>query len=465
MARKGSEMRRFLAIVSVIVAVLIIAIVAYTTLDGARTLARDRERAEAAVLAEAESVINLTLFQTSQSQPQDPQRSTRALTYFNPQLLQTYQAGDTSMIFGLLMDVFAPLYGVNTQLITVDGGVVKSSLPEGVQPEDFPPPIEGERFQVVDQLGPLQGHFIAWYIDLTVPVTGQKATVTWIIDRTDEINRIESDYNRERSSLITREVSIGGGILILSLIIVLLGVRLLSRKYISGPMSRMQEKLLRAERLGALGELAGSVSHEMRNPLNVIKSSTFYLRGRLGEADDKVVTHLDRMERSVERADNIINDLLSYSKITTTNLQETDVRRLVETILSEIKVPEGVKVTVKAPDDLPALRVDPMLFGQVLNNLLLNSFQAMPQGGTVEVELAEEEGYVKATVRDDGEGISAENLPKVFEPLFTTKAVGTGFGLAVCKRVVEEQGGTIAIESEEGRGALATVRLPLKGGE
>ncbi len=461
--RTTGEMRRFLAIVAVILAVIVIATVAYSTIDGVSTLVNERNTSKDEVLREAESIVNVTLFNQSQSNA-DPQAVARRGQYFNLTMFQDYAAGNPTMIFGLVMDIFAPLYGINIQLITQNGQVVASQLPEGIVPEDFPPPQGSEQFQTVDQIGPLHGHFIAWYLTMPVP-GGPDALVTWIIDRTDQINAIDSRYNHAMSSLIIREVSVGGGILVLSLLVVFLGIAFLSRKYIVSPMNAMQDQLLRAERLGALGELAGSVSHEMRNPLNVIRSSAFYLRGRLGDTDEKVSTHLDRMERSVERADNIINDLLSYSKITTTLHEETDVKRLAETIISEMKVPEGVNVAVQAPAGLPAFRVDPILFGQVLNNLVQNSFQAMPQGGTVEVGLAEEGGQFKTTVRDDGEGISAENLPRVFEPLFSTKAVGTGFGLAVCRRIVEEQGGTIGIESTEGKGTTVTVRLPLKGGQ
>ncbi len=464
MQTERRDMRHFLTIVSIIVSVLIIAIVTYTTTTGVATLARNRERAKNAVLAEAESIINITMFQ-SQNRPRDPASTARAMALFVPEMLQTYQQGDPSMVYDLLVDVFAPLYGISMQVITMDGQAVRSSLPEGVTPEDLPAPVEGERFQAVDQIGPLQGHYIAWYIPLTIPVTEQQVTVTWIIDRTEEINRVESNYANDMSSLIIREVSVGGGILILSLIIVLWGVRLLSKKYIIAPMNSMQEKLVRSERLGVLGELAGSVSHELRNPLNVIKSSTFYLRNRLGDTDEKVVTHLDRVERNVERADNIINDLLSFSRTTSPNVQETDPRRLVEAVLAELKVPAGVNVAIESPPDLPELMTDAELFGQLLNNVLLNSFQAMPKGGAVEIELAAEGEYLKMAVRDEGTGISAENLPKVFEPLFSTKAVGTGFGLAVCRRIVEQQGGTIGIESEEGIGTLVTIRLPLRTGE
>ncbi len=226
--------------------------------------------------------------------------------------------------------------------------------------------------------------------------------------------------------------------------------------------NELQEKLIRAERLGVLGEMAGSMGHEMRNPLNVIKTSAFYLRGKLTDAEPKVMDHLDRVERGVERADNIITDLLSYSRIGTSMPQQVDMLKLVENNLAELTVPEGVTLEIKASDDLPAGWVDPAQYGQVLHNLLINSLQAMPEGGTIQVALARSGDYLQTVVRDTGAGISDEDLSKVFEPLFSTKAVGTGFGLAVCRRIVEDHRGTIAIESEEGKGTTVTVRLPLR---
>ncbi len=461
MARTNSEMRRFLTLVSVILVLLIIIVIAFSTTDGIATLNASKQKAEDQVVKD---VAGLGTLSTEQLLPGGGGASA-AVQYLNLAPFMAYASGDPSGVYGFVLNFLGPIYGVMAGTVSADGQVLASSLPQGMNPEDLPSAEGSENnFKVVDHLGSQQGHFIVWYIPWTAPVPGtnQMPVLTWVIDRTSQINQIDRNYNHDRNILVIRQISIGVGAMLLTLLIVLLGIRLLSKKYISNPMNKMQGKLLRAERLGALGEMAGSVSHEMRNPLNVIKSSAFYLRGRLGDTDEKVVTHLEKIDRSVQRADNIINDLLSYSKITATHPERTDTKRLVETILSEMKVPEGVDVTVRASDDLPPLWVDPLLVGQVLNNLLLNSFQAMPKGGTVEVGLAEEEGYFKATVRDEGEGISKENLPKVFEPLFSTKAVGTGFGLAVCKRIVEEQGGTIGIESEKDKGTLVTVRLPLK---
>ena len=224
----------------------------------------------------------------------------------------------------------------------------------------------------------------------------------------------------------------------------------------------LQEKLVRAERLAVLGELAGSVSHELRNPLNVVKSSTFYLRGRLGDGDEKVARHLDRVERSVERADRTIGDLLAFSRLRPTHLEKTHLETLAQRVVSDTRLPAAVQISVRAMEKLPEVRVDQVQFEQVLHNLILNSCQALDGAGHVEIGLSADSGGMVMTVQDDGSGIAPENLPKVFDPLFTTKAEGTGFGLAVCKRVVEEHRGTIEVESKPGAGAKVIIRLPLE---
>ncbi len=223
----------------------------------------------------------------------------------------------------------------------------------------------------------------------------------------------------------------------------------------------LQDRLVRAERLGVLGELAGSVSHELRNPLNVIKTSSFYLRSRLGDADEKIASHLDRVDRSIERADRTIGDLLAFSRLVPSRFEPTRLENVAGRAVGDVSLPPGVSIRVTADPSLPEVRIDQVQIEQVLHNLILNSLQAMNGSGSIELDIARDGAELLLTVKDDGAGIPPENLAKVFEPLFTTKAEGTGFGLAVCKRIVEEHGGTIELASE-GRGTTATIRLPLK---
>ncbi len=225
----------------------------------------------------------------------------------------------------------------------------------------------------------------------------------------------------------------------------------------------LQEKLLRSEHLAALGEVAGSVSHELRSPLSVIKSSVFFLDERLGEGDAKVTQHLERIERSVQRADRTINDLLAFSHVTPLETKPTDPLALVQGAVIEMRLPPEMRVRIEAEVGLPQVLVDPFYMEQVLHNVLLNAFQAMPEGGEAEVCIAPAGDRLLLTVRDTGCGISPEDLPRVFEPLFSTRVEGTGFGLAVCRRIIEELRGTISIESRQGEGTTVTISIPTAG--
>ncbi len=221
----------------------------------------------------------------------------------------------------------------------------------------------------------------------------------------------------------------------------------------------LQEKLLRAERLAAVGEAAGSISHELRSPLSVIKSSTFFLDEKLAVRDEKVTKHLERIGRSVERAERTINDLLAFSRMTPLQLIPISLAALVQGTVTEMRLPPEMQVRMEADEDAPFALIDPAQMELVLRNLLLNSFQAMPGGGEVEVCIKRDGEGLVLSVRDAGCGIASEDISRVFEPLYSTKAEGTGFGLAVCRRIVEEHGGSISLESAPGKGTTVSINL------
>ncbi len=245
-----------------------------------------------------------------------------------------------------------------------------------------------------------------------------------------------------------------------------------------------QERLLRAERLAAIGQLGASVGHELRNPLGVIKNSVYYLNMKLSHADEKVKKHLSIMEREIARSNKIISDLMDFARARKPTLQETDVNFLVQEALSRSQVPDKLEVITRLEERLPPLLADPGQIEQVFINLILNAVQAMassspsappfdsaqdrlrtgsvetPDGGRLEISTRAEDGYIVTEFRDNGCGISEENLDKIFEPLFTTKAKGIGLGLAVCKTIVEAHEGRIEVESEPGKGTIFTVKLP-----
>ena len=217
-----------------------------------------------------------------------------------------------------------------------------------------------------------------------------------------------------------------------------------------------------AERLATIGQFAASIGHELRNPLGVMESSLFLLRQHLGaEAASarNVVKHLDRIGGEIIRANKTIHDLLDLARNRPPRRERTDVRALVEATAATAMLPANVTVEVSAPAGL-TVDVDPNQFQQVLINLFTNSAQAMKDGGRILVEgTALPDGGARLRVRDDGPGVPVEARYRIFEALFTTKAKGTGLGLALCRRILEAHGGTIDLESTE-RGASFVLNLP-----
>ena len=222
-----------------------------------------------------------------------------------------------------------------------------------------------------------------------------------------------------------------------------------------------QEELVRKERLAILGQLAGGVSHELRNPLGVMKNSVYYLKMVLPE-DERVQKHLRIMEREVTTATRIVSDLLDFARAKPPSRAPTDLSELVREVLDRTPLAENVEVVARLAPDLPPVAVDALQVQQVLGNLITNGAQAMPEGGTLTIETARAEGGARVAVSDTGVGIAPENLEKIFQPLFTTKAKGIGLGLAVAQGLAEANGGTISVESAVGRGSRFLVVFPQK---
>ena len=229
-----------------------------------------------------------------------------------------------------------------------------------------------------------------------------------------------------------------------------------------------QQQLLRAERLAAIGQLGASIGHELRNPLGIIKNSAYYLNMKLGHADEKVKKHLGIIEKEIARSNKIITDLMDFARIRRPTLQRTDTNLLVREAISCSKIPENVEVITRLTKGLSPLMADPGQIEQVFINMISNAAQAMTSsnsietrdGGRLEISTRAEDGFIVTEFKDNGCGISEENLGKLFEPLFTTKLKGVGLGLAISKAIIEAHEGRIEVESEPGKGTTFTVRLP-----
>jgi signal transduction histidine kinase len=226
------------------------------------------------------------------------------------------------------------------------------------------------------------------------------------------------------------------------------------------------DRMVQQARLAVAGEFAAGMAHEIKNPLASIKTFAEYLPERY---QDPVFRQkfFRIVQTEIDRINTIVKELLDFAKPAPLQLEAVAVSPLIEetlTLLSNHRMEQGVELRTCLQGNGLTIQADPKQLRQVLWNLLLNSLEAMPSGGQLEVTTATRQGCLLLQVADTGCGISEEHQHKVFDPFFTTKERGMGLGLAIVKAVVERHGGRIAIRNRPGRGALVEVSLPVAGG-
>ena len=230
-------------------------------------------------------------------------------------------------------------------------------------------------------------------------------------------------------------------------------------------LKEAREQLVRRERLAMLGQLAGSVSHELRNPLGIISNAIYYLKMVHTDADDTTREYMDIIAAEVNNSEKIISDLLEFSHIGQGDKEEMPLTELVTRALERQTTPYNITVVTEISPDLQAPYVDAQQIVQVLINLISNACHAMPDGGRLTIEARGNHHGVRLSLSDTGSGIPPEDMDKIFEPLVTTRTRGIGLGLAVSRNLIENNGGTIAVTSEIGRGSVFTITLPVKAEE
>ncbi len=287
------------------------------------------------------------------------------------------------------------------------------------------------------------------------------------LNRQEKIILVELDLVQFAKALSRKKLEI----VFLSIVLLLVGVggwiSILTLEGLKGSQSRLrkvEEELRRSEQLAALGKMAAGVAHELRNPLSSIKGLALLLQTRVAGNSNDVET-ADILVQEVERLNRSIGELLDYARPQQLQKDEVDLQQLLQKAVSLIRIDAeaaGVEVSAEFPKEhLPSVQADGDKLSQVFLNLLLNAIQSMENGGKLHV-LAERSGDgVEIVVTDSGCGISAENLDRVFDPYFTTKPEGTGLGLAMSAKIVEEHGGTIKIISGIGKGSSVKVQIPL----
>jgi two-component system, NtrC family, sensor histidine kinase HydH len=203
----------------------------------------------------------------------------------------------------------------------------------------------------------------------------------------------------------------------------------------------------KAERLATIGEFAAGIGHELRNPLGVVESSLFLLRQHLSKTplDPKAARHLDKIGIEVKRSNDTITALLELARNRPPQPRTIDMAGLLRSALAAANLPAGVEVSIGAPADLQ-VSLDPEQITRVITNLLINASQAMGERGQIWLEAERGSAEIRIRVRDSGPGVPAEARGRIFEALFTTKAKGSGLGLALCRRIADAHAGTIMLE-------------------
>lgn len=229
----------------------------------------------------------------------------------------------------------------------------------------------------------------------------------------------------------------------------------------------LEAKLQQVEKSAVVGRLASAIAHEIRNPLNYINLTLDQLRAKFVPEEENKAQIFDKLtsqlKTEVERINQLVSDFLRYSRPLKLSLVPTNLRLVIDNSLNIIEhqaEEQQVKISLIEHENAANILADSEVLRSVFNNLFINAIQAMPSGGSLTVNISPQDDFIKIEVSDSGEGISAENLPKIFEPYFSTKETGTGLGLAIVKRIIDEHNGTIEAESKEGEGTKFTVILP-----
>lgn len=215
----------------------------------------------------------------------------------------------------------------------------------------------------------------------------------------------------------------------------------------------------RSERLSAIGQVAGGIAHELRNPLNVVKTSAYYLINARNPTPQKTAEHLQRIERQVGIADGVITALNDFAKLPLPEFKPVSLETCLREALENANLPETVKVSLSIPPQTPPALGDYRQLGIVFGNLIRNARDAMPEGGELSITATRRDG-VEVEVADTGSGIAPDHLTRVTDPLFTTKARGIGLGLAITRAILDKHQGSLHVTSQLGQGTKFTARLP-----
>jgi signal transduction histidine kinase len=230
----------------------------------------------------------------------------------------------------------------------------------------------------------------------------------------------------------------------------------------------LKEKLRKAEHLAGIGQVAQNIAHEIKNPLNFISLSIDHMKEHYKPCSEDDIQKFEslvmNMKNEIQRLSKFAESFLGYGKPIELNIQKTGIGKIIEDVLELVsaKARDGNIHINKEYMALPELFVDPEFIKTCIYNLIINAFEAMPEGGALDIKTEESDNRFSLSIDDTGSGIPEEQISKIFEPFFTTKSKGLGLGLPLTRRIVEEHGGKVMFERKDTKGSRVTVILPVE---
>ncbi|NIT54676.1 MAG: GHKL domain-containing protein [Aliifodinibius sp.] len=232
----------------------------------------------------------------------------------------------------------------------------------------------------------------------------------------------------------------------------------------------LEARILQNERLAAIGQMAARIAHEIRNPISSIGLNAELLEDEITgperNTSNEAKVLLKSIMNEVDRVANLLDEYLQFSRFPSTQLKPGNITVLIREVLGDFEMAakaDAINIFSQFEPDLPDINFDALQMRRVIMNLCRNSIEAMPMGGTLEVHVQRKDDHLlEIRVSDTGLGISKEDKDRIFKPFYTTKESGTGLGLSIIQQIILEHNGNIYCESENGRGTIFYITLPLK---